>query len=566
MTTKTKTEADSPGAIAGTPRLESLAQIKPAAWNPRQIRDAKADAELLESVKAKGVLQSLLVRPVNSHYEVVCGTRRYDAALEAGMVAVPVMVRELDDVEVLELQTIENSQRADVHPLEEAEAYRKLHEEHGQAPEQIAAKVGKSRTWVYGRIKLCALGDTARKAFLDGKLDASTALLLARIPDAELQKKACIELTRQNHDGSLMSYRQAAEFVQSHYMLKLAEAGFKTTDADLLPTAGPCTTCPKRTGTQKELFADVKSADVCTDPKCYTAKQDAAWTQRAAAAEAQGQRVLAPAEAAKVFTKYNPEQIERNSGFVDLDDEEWIGDKNKKWRAILGKQAPTPVLARDARGNIHELVPKEAAAEALKATGKKAGALSTTLEPRSRGLSASEKKQRDEQKRKREVTIYVLSQVAAAAARFYTNTVGKDLDLDDLFRFIGEGFLEGGWHDTLAEVAKRRGIEAKKNKGAYASGYDIAGAIRKEMQLAQGGDLSGLIIEIIATRGAFWSFQGGSATTLLDKACKLLELDRKALEAQARKEISAKEKPAKKPAPAKAKPAAKKPAKKGSRK
>ena len=550
MTTKTKTDAGEPGAIAGTPRLESLAQIKPAAWNPRQIRNAKKDAELLESVKEKGVLQSLLVRPVNSHYEVVCGTRRYDAALEAGLVAVPVIVRDLSDAETLELQAIENGQREDVHPLEEAEAYRKLHEDHHVSPEEIAVKVGKSRTWVYSRIKLLALVDSARKAFLDGKLDVSTALLVARIPDPELQKKACTELTRANYDGSLMSYRQAAEFVQSHYMLKLAEAGFKTTDADLLPAAGPCTTCPKRTGTQKELFADVKSADVCTDPKCYREKQDAAWAARAAAAEAQGQRVLAPAEAAKVFAKHNPEEVDRGAGFVDLDAEEWIGDKNKKWRAILGKAAPAPTLARDAHGNIHELVPKEAAAEALKATGKKAGALSTGLVPRSHGLTDAEKKQRAEQQRKRAVTGYVLSAIAAA---------GEEAKVDDAFwRFIGQGFLEGSYHDILTEVCKRRGLTIGKKTGGY--GADPTGAIGKELKNLQGGALRGLIVEIVATRGAY-SAWGDADGRLISKACDLLDLNRKTLESDARKQFATKEKPAKK-----AKKSATKPAKKGARK
>lgn len=560
MTTKTTLTAGEPGAIAGTPRLESLAQIKPAAWNPRQRRDAKADAELLASVQSQGVLQSLLVRPVNSHYEVVCGTRRYDAALEAGLVAVPVIVRDLSDVEVLELQTIENSQREDVHPLEEAEAYRRLHEEHHTSPEEIAAKVGKSRTWVYSRIKLCGLVDSARKAFLDGKLDVSTALLVARIPDPELQKKACIELTRQSYDGSLMSYRQAAEFVQSHYMLKLAEAGFKTTDADLLPAAGPCTTCPKRTGTQKELFADVKSADVCTDPKCYREKQDAAWAARAAAAEQAGQRVLAPAEAAKVFAKYNPEEVERSAGYVDLNSEEWVGDKRKKWSAILGKAAPAAILARDARGNIHELVAKEAVAEALKTVGKKAevDSFSAVLEPRSRGLDAKEKKAREEQKRKRAVTTYVLGAIANTTTALFGR---RDEDFDELFRFIGQGFVEGSWHDVLTEVCKRRGITIPKQKGYNSP--DPEGAIRQELATLKGGELRGLIAEIVATRGAYSTYDTDGGR-MIRSACELLALDRKTLEADARKQFAAKEKPAK--APQAKQPAKRSHHKKGGRK
>jgi ParB/RepB/Spo0J family partition protein len=558
MTTKTKTDAGEPGAIAGTPRLESLAQIKPAAWNPRQIRNAKKDAELLESVKEKGVLQSLLVRPVNSHYEVVCGTRRYDAAMEAGLVAVPVIVRDLSDAETLELQTIENGQREDVHPLEEAEAYRKLHEDHHVSPEEIAVKVGKSRTWVYSRIKLLALVDAARKAFLDGKLDVSTALLVARIPDPELQKKACTELTRANYDGVPMPYRRAVEHVQTHYMLKLAEAGFKTTDVDLVAGAGPCSSCAKRTGNQRELFADVKSADVCTDPKCYRAKQDAAWAARAAAADAQGQRVLAADEATKVFTKYNPEMVDGGSGFLDLAEEKWVGDKRKTLKTILGKAAPTPVLARDPRGGIHELVPKEAAAEAVKAMGNRAPQdVRADFEPRSRALSTSEARQRDEQRRRRDTARHVLAAIAASAEQF---SVQNREALDAFLRFVIEAFLKSGWHDTLVEVAKRRALPMDNPKGGYNAHAD--GCVREAARLAQGAELRGLVVEIIATHGSYstWNTEPG---LLLKDACTLLGLDRKALEAAARKELAAKEKPAKKAAPAKA---AKKPAKKGSRK
>src|SRR5690606_14398087 len=124
-------------------------------------------------------------------YEIIAGERRYRASKLAGRTTIPAIVREISDLEVLELQIIENLQREDLHPLEEAESYEALLEQHKADPDYsvdlIAAKLGKSRAYIYARLKLCALRPAARKAFYAGTLTASTALLLARIPAPELQ-------------------------------------------------------------------------------------------------------------------------------------------------------------------------------------------------------------------------------------------------------------------------------------------------------------------------------------------------------------------------------------------
>src|SRR4029077_2484737 len=102
--------------------------------------------------------------------------RRWRAAKAAGLVEIPATVRVLDDEAVLEIQVIENLQRSDLHPLEEARGYQQLVEKHGHSVEEIAAKVHKSKGYVYGRLKLCALPEAAADLFLAGKLDASRAL------------------------------------------------------------------------------------------------------------------------------------------------------------------------------------------------------------------------------------------------------------------------------------------------------------------------------------------------------------------------------------------------------
>jgi ParB/RepB/Spo0J family partition protein len=135
-------------------------------------------------------LQPLLARPLgDGGFELVFGHRRLRAAKLAGVASAPVMVRQLDDKEVLEEQIIENAQRDDIHPLEEAEGYERLHEQHGYSVDEIAAKVGKSRAFVYARMKLRALCPAAMEAFYGGKLTAATALYVARIPGEKLRGK-----------------------------------------------------------------------------------------------------------------------------------------------------------------------------------------------------------------------------------------------------------------------------------------------------------------------------------------------------------------------------------------
>jgi ParB-like chromosome segregation protein Spo0J len=215
----------------------------------------------------------------------------------------------MTDVDVLETQLMENLQRDDLHPLEEAEGFEQLLKLEGRRPgadgsgpaltvDDLAAKLGKSKGYVYARLKLCALVPEARKAFHEGKLNPSTALLVARIPVPDLQKQAVKEITVGYRNNEPLSVRDAAAHIHERYMLRLAEAPWPTADAQLVPAAGPCTTCPKRTGNQRELFSDVASADVCTDPQCFAAKKKAWQAKVRLEAEAAGRTVITGKEAA----------------------------------------------------------------------------------------------------------------------------------------------------------------------------------------------------------------------------------------------------------------------------
>jgi len=239
-------------------------------------------AELAESIKAVGVQQPAVVRELDGHYELVAGERRWRASQIAGRETLPCVVRELDELTVLKIQTVENLQREDVHPLDEADGYARLIERGGYDVERVAQEVGKSPSYVYQRLKLRDLAPAARENLVEGKLTAGHAILLARL-QPEHQEQALKEFARDWRDGHEVGVRELDTWIHRTLFRELSRAGFKKDDAELLPEAGPCTTCPKRTGNQPHLFADVsKPKDSCTDPRCWDAKLDALVKRRQA--------------------------------------------------------------------------------------------------------------------------------------------------------------------------------------------------------------------------------------------------------------------------------------------
>lgn len=332
--------------------------------------DKGALGELADSLKSLGMVQPVVARRVNGHYEVVAGERRVLAARHAKLDEIPVTVRELTDEQVLEVQLVENLQREDLHELAEAEGYEQLMKLHHYTVEQLVDKIGKSKAYVYARLKLTALCPEARRAFYDGKLNASTALLIARIGHHDTQRQALKDITTPRWGGEPMHYRDAARHVRETYMLQLADAPFPTGDAELVHAAGPCGSCPKRTGNQKELFGDVKGADVCTDPVCFAAKRDANGARLAAAAEASGKAVISGAAAKKIA----PDGIGTYSslkGHVRLDDRFWSGNKQKTYRSAVGKDVEVKHLQDPESGKLVEIAAEIDVQAALKKRGVK---------------------------------------------------------------------------------------------------------------------------------------------------------------------------------------------------
>ena len=312
--------------------------------NPRKIFDDAALADLAASITKHGVAQPILLRPTHvdaagvTFFEVVAGERRFRASKLAGKTTVPAIVRNLSDSEALEIQVIENLQRQDLHPLEEAEGFEVLMRENGYTADVMAEKTGKSKAYIYASLKLTALEPSPRAVFYSGRLNKSTALLVARIPIKSLQEKCVGEIAGEHR---IMSARDAARHIERNYMLDLTKAPFDRENGALNPGAGACSVCISRSGNQPEVFSDV-SADVCTDPICFKAKTDEHVVRVFKLAKEKGQAVIT-GTAAKKIKESSYSTV--GGGYIDLDQvNHYPGQNGRTFRQILGDAMPKPTL------------------------------------------------------------------------------------------------------------------------------------------------------------------------------------------------------------------------------
>lgn len=171
---------------------ESKLPIEKIVPNPNQPRTHFNETELRElseSIAEHGVLQPLLVRKKGSHYEIIAGERRYQASKMAGLDEVPVIIREVDDSEMMALALIENLQRSDLNPIEEAKGYRQLIDASGMTQEALSKAVSKSRSAITNSLRLLDLPDVAQQMLFDGKLTAGHARAILAVPYEEARIK-----------------------------------------------------------------------------------------------------------------------------------------------------------------------------------------------------------------------------------------------------------------------------------------------------------------------------------------------------------------------------------------
>lgn len=300
-----------------------LDQLHDSPTQPRLVYDDAYLDELAANLKSHGRnLSPLLVRPIvpalfaaqndpelsraaQAGYEIVFGHCRKRGLERAGLLVARCEVRTMTDEEVERAQISENLQRKNVHPFEEAQAYQALIDRHGDTADAIAARTGKSRTYIYSRLKLLQACAEVRKACLAGEIDAEVALLVARLRSDKLQGKALARVSAKAwdlKDGGKRSFRNIRDLLNEEFTLDLKAAPFPI-DV-VLAGSGPCPTCPKRSANAPE-YQDVAEGqkrsqwshqnlgpNVCTDPECFAARKTAHFANQAAELRRKGRTVI----------------------------------------------------------------------------------------------------------------------------------------------------------------------------------------------------------------------------------------------------------------------------------
>lgn len=546
-------------AVARAP----LSHFAPSATN-RKHTDQEYLKSLAVTIEDKGVLQPITARPWPSTrgvapkgalYEIVIGEGRWLASALAKQADIPFFWRDLTDEEALELQLIENLKRKNLNEIEEAEGYRRLMKDHGHPIEQLMKQFDKSRAYLYARLKLLDLCPGGAKYFHEGKLDASTALLVARIPNLKLQEEAAKEIAEGDWEAGQkvpLSYRRAKSLIENRYMLELAKAPFSRADEALIASAGRCHDCPKRTGNAADLFSDVKSADICIDPTCYEAKVKAHVEQQRQAAKDSGKKVISGKEAEKIVPSYYRGEAYSTpigGGLVDLDRKVMVGNKEKTVRQLLGKDAPEAeavIIDPHRAGHTIQAVAKETVKERLAAKG-----IELPAEISGRGSKSSQEKEA-ERKRKQEATYRtrLFDQIRSQlTVDFAASDADTNLKLSE-YQLVAGALLDRTGFDDLKRLARLWIGPTEKQED-----HDLIRKLKKRVANMERGDCCRLLLELSLVGEVSVSSYGSDRKPekMLDIA-QVLDIDADAIKTTVIAEMREKTKPkaaAKKPKPAK---------------
>lgn len=502
-------------------RNVSLSLLSESRTNPRRTFEEVALKELAESIRTQGILSPLLVRPLTENgFEIIAGARRYRAAQMAEVPTVPVRIVNLSDAGALEAQLVENLIRAEIHPMEEAQGFRALLdlEEPKYSIEQIAAKVGKTPAFVAQRLKLSDLVPAAVEAFYAGAIGVGHALLLAKLPadQQEAALKACFKEVYANGTDKpariLLPVRNLQFWIDSNILLILKDAPFNKRDAQLVPIAGSCADCPKRTGHNKLLFGDDlgRQGDRCTDPACYQAKVDAH---------------LAKAIAAK------PELVQISTAYGVQKEGSPVLPRNK-YTALRDERPKSKEEAK--RPEYKEC---KFTAEAIITDGSDVGTIHKVCanltcpvhHPKQQTSRNDEKRKAQQERQHKEQAmanatgIRVLSAIGSAVP---VRLLKRDL------LFVIERVMSTMDDNRVEMLAKQHGIRQKRDDGGIKK--TLVAFIRR----ADEGTLSRLLVESSILLAA----SRGNPTTVLKDAATVYKVDIDAISTKVRQEFAAKEK------------------------
>ncbi len=317
-------------------------QIDPSPFQARKRFDGEGIAEIGESIREHGVLQPLIVRVADAEsgrLELVAGERRWRGAKDIGLDTVPVIVRDLSATEAEEIMLIENLQRVDLTSSEEANGYDrmlKLKTPLGDplyTLETLAAKLSKPVAHVSARLKLLLCSKDLVEAVDEGIVSVTTAMLVGRIPDPKARAECAREVLKPPHQEVPLNYEQTKELIRSRYIVRIDKKDFAPDDEMLVPVrvddagqrclGGACTDCPFRSGNLEGVETQEPSnvagkkggssrgmdPNMCTLPKCYKMKLDAAWASQKELAQLSDRKVLDGDAAEKAFAGHNGDLV-----------------------------------------------------------------------------------------------------------------------------------------------------------------------------------------------------------------------------------------------------------------
>ena len=224
----------------GEQRMVPIDQVRAGKLNPRKTFNEDDLTDLANSIREKGLVQPILVRPepgASNSYEIVAGERRWRASQRAGLHTVPVIVRDLPDQEVLELAIIENVQRADLNPIEEAAGYQELIERYAYTQERLAEVIGKSRSHLANTLRLLKLPGTVQSMVSDGKISAGHARALVGRDDAEAIAQKIVESQLNVRDVEAL-VQAGTESVQTTRRVRDKDADTKAFEKELADILG----------------------------------------------------------------------------------------------------------------------------------------------------------------------------------------------------------------------------------------------------------------------------------------------------------------------------------------
>lgn len=491
-------------------RTVAIVELRESATNPRKHFDKTRLEELTLSIRNDGVIVPLLVRPQpnlgrnETGFEIVAGARRYRAAKAAGLKEVPVLVRQLSELQALETQVVENLQRTDVHPLDEALGYRALIEKARYDVAAIAAKVGKSESYVYQRLKLTDLINRAKAAFLQDKITIGHAILIARLQPKE--QKTVLEGCAENENG-VVTVRQLRHWIEQEIHLDLHTAPFSRSDAKLLPEAGACKSCPKRTGFVPSLFPDIAKKDTCTDPACYDRKVNA-HVQRLKQ-ELTDSRV----SFLEISGNYGHERRNEKNGLLSADQYYLIRDKAEKC-----ENAQTGLIVEGRGRGTGVLICAEPECQ-------KHGFRHSSYSLNSR--ESAVRRRVMEKSRKN-------AEVAERALAAILQKVKTPLPISDL-RMVTLEYFYSVWYELRRKIAKRNQVQPEVIRGTKRKDWEAG--MKKHIAAQDEAGCQRLLVEMTLSRHMKPEYDG--RTSLLMETAKRFRVNVKRITASVDEEFAA---------------------------